>query len=50
VRRERVPIPVAVLAAAGAAFFILPLAGLITRTPWSDAGRELIAPASLDAL
>ncbi len=49
-RRERVPFPVVVLAAAGAAFFILPLAGLITRTPWSDAGRELIAPASVDAL
>ena len=49
-RRERVPIPVAVLAAAGAAFFVLPLAGLLTRTPWTDAGRELIAPASLDAL
>jgi len=39
-----------VLAAAGAAFFVLPLAGLLTRTQWSDAGRELIAPASLDAL
>jgi len=39
-----------VRAAAGAAFFILPLAGLLTRTPWSDAVRELIAPASLDAL
>jgi molybdate transport system permease protein len=50
VRRERAPIPVAVLAAAGAAFFVLPLAGLLVRTPWTDAGRELIAPASLDAL
>ena len=49
-RRERVPVPVAVLAAAGAAFFVLPLAGLIVRTPWGDAGRELITPASLDAL
>ena len=35
---------------AGAAFFVLPLAGLIVRTPWGDAGRELITPASLDAL
>lgn len=38
------------LAAAGAAFFVLPLAGLLARTPWTDAGRELIAPASLEAL
>ena len=49
-RRERVPIPVAVLAAAGAAFFVLPLAGLLARTPWNDAARELITPVSLDAL
>ena len=49
-RRERVAIPVAVLAAAGAAFFVLPLAGLLARTPWNDAARELITPVSLDAL
>lgn len=49
-RRERVPVPVAVLAAAGAAFFVLPLAGLLARTPWSDAMRELTSSASLDAL
>jgi len=39
-----------VLAAAGAAFFVLPLAGLLARTPWNDAARELITPVSLDAL
>ena len=38
------------LAAAGAAFFVLPLAGLLARTPWNDAARELITPVSLDAL
>jgi molybdate transport system permease protein len=50
VRRERVPILVAALAAAGAAFFVLPLAGLLARTPWSDAVSELTSAASLDAL
>ena len=32
-RRERVPIVVIVLATIGAAFFILPLLGLIVRSP-----------------
>ena len=49
-RRERVPVALALLAAAGAAFFVLPLAGLLVRTPWGDATRELLSPASLDAL
>ena len=49
-RRERIPVLVAVLAAAGAAFFVLPLAGLLARTPWSDAISELTSSASLDAL
>ena len=40
----------AVLAALGAAFFVLPLLGLVVRTPWGDAARELVSPASLDAL
>jgi molybdate transport system permease protein len=39
-----------VLAALGAAFFVLPLAGLVARAPWGDASRELIAPETLDAL
>ncbi|HEY6875125.1 MAG TPA: ABC transporter permease [Candidatus Dormibacteraeota bacterium] len=42
--------PIAILAAIGAAFFVLPLVGLIARTPWGDAPRELTSPAALDAL
>jgi molybdate transport system permease protein len=49
-RRERVPPAVGVLAALGAAFFVLPLVGLVARAPWSDALRELVAPETLDAL
>jgi molybdate transport system permease protein len=49
-RRERVPIVVAILAAVGAAFFIVPLLGLIVRAPWPDAVRELTAPETLEAL
>src|SRR5487761_276110 len=49
-RRERVPIVVAVLAAIGAAFFILPLLGLIVRSPWGDAVKSLSAPETLEAL
>lgn len=49
-RRERVPIVVAVLAAIGAAFFILPLLGLIIRSPWGDAVKSLTAPETIEAL
>lgn len=49
-RRERVPIVVAVLAAIGAAFFILPLLGLIIRSPWGDAVKSLTEPETLEAL
>ena len=49
-RRERVPIVVVALAAVGAAFFILPLIGLLVRAPWGDAVRSLTAPETLDAL
>ncbi len=38
------------LAAVGAAFFIVPLIGLIVRTPWGDAGRSLASPDTLEAL
>jgi molybdate transport system permease protein len=50
VRGERVPIVVAVLAAIGAAFFILPLVGLIVRSPWGDAVKSLTAPETIEAL
>jgi molybdate transport system permease protein len=50
VRRERVPVLIALLAGTGAVFFLLPLAGLVVRTPWSDALAELRAPETLEAL
>jgi molybdate transport system permease protein len=49
-RRERVPVVVGILAAIGAAFFILPLLGLIVRSPWGDAIKALTAPETVDAL
>jgi molybdate transport system permease protein len=50
VRRERVPIVVVAPAAIGAAFFILPLLGLVVRSPWGDAVRALTAPETIEAL
>ena len=38
------------LATVAAAFFVLPLAGLVLRTPWSSALQYLAAPAVADAL
>jgi molybdate transport system permease protein len=49
-RREKAPALFTVLAAVGAAFFIVPLVGLIVRTPWGDAGRALTSPDTLEAL
>ena len=49
-RRERVPVVVGSLAAIGAAFFILPLLGLIVRSPWGDAVKALTAPETVEAL
>ena len=49
-RRERAPIWIAVLAAIGAAFFVLPLVGLVLRAPWGDALRSLTSPDTLEAL
>jgi molybdate transport system permease protein len=49
-RRERAPLALSVLAALGAAFFILPLAGLVLRTPWGDAARALASADTLEAL
>src|SRR6266478_65303 len=50
VRQERVPIAIVVPAAIGAAFFIVPLVGLIVRSPWGDAITALTAPETLEAL
>ena len=49
-KRERVPIVIVLPAAIGAAFFIVPLVGLIVRSPWGDAVTALTAPETLDAL
>ena len=49
-RAERVPIGVAILAAIGAAFFIVPLLGLLIRSPWGDAIQALSAPETVEAL
>jgi molybdate transport system permease protein len=49
-RSERAPVWIAVLAALGAAFFVIPLLGLIVRTPWGDAWRSLTSPDTLEAL
>jgi molybdate transport system permease protein len=38
------------LAALGAAFFIVPLIGLVVRTPWAHAWSSLTTPDTLDAL
>ena len=44
------PVFIGLLAAMGAVFFLLPLAGLVVRTPWADALAELAAPETLEAL
>ena len=49
-RRERAPLWIGILAAIGAAFFIVPLLGLVVRTPWGDALRSLTSPDTLEAL
>src|SRR5256714_10364541 len=49
-RRERPPIWSAILAAIGAAFCGVPVAGLVVRTPWGDALRSLTSIGTLEAL
>ena len=48
--RPGTPLPVVLLAALGAGLFVVPLAALVWRTPWSRVIDELRAPATLDAL
>ncbi|WP_112137848.1 ABC transporter permease [Glycomyces dulcitolivorans] len=48
--RRRVPAALLVPAAAGLAFLILPLAGLLIRAPWAELPARLAEPAMLDAL
>ena len=47
---RRPPLPLVVLAAAGAVFFIAPLGGLLLRTPWSDLSTVLGSDVVRDAL
>src|SRR5919108_1582586 len=49
-RRQSVPAVVVALATIGAAFFMLPLLGVLLRAPWSEAARALTEPETLDAL
>ena len=44
------PLPIVILAGAGAAFFIIPLLGLLLRTPWASAWQQLASPEVLAAL
>jgi molybdate transport system permease protein len=48
--RGRAPWVLLVPAIAGFAFLVLPVAGLLVRTPWSTLGTRLGRPAVLDAL
>ncbi len=48
--RPSAPLPIVILASAGAAFFIIPLLGLLLRTPWTSAWHQLAAPEVLAAL
>lgn len=49
-RASRPPWPFVVLAAAGALFFALPLAGLLLAAPWSSLGSYLASSVVRDAL
>jgi molybdate transport system permease protein len=44
------PVPFIILAVAGAAFFVLPLLGLLVRTPWGSAWALLTSSEALTAL
>lgn len=48
--RERPPLPITILAVVAVTFFVLPIAGLMYRAPWSTALEELTRPEALTAL
>ena len=50
IRRETAPWPLAVPAAVGVTFLLVPLAAMLLRTPWSSLPDILRDPAVLDAL
>jgi molybdate transport system permease protein len=45
-----IPAPLLIPAVVGIAFLVLPVVGLLVRTPWSDLGTQLTAPGVGDAL
>jgi molybdate transport system permease protein len=47
---SRAPVALIVPAVIGLGFLVLPLAGLLIRTPWASLPRRLTAPGVLDAL
>ncbi|WP_045745350.1 ABC transporter permease [Actinoplanes rectilineatus] len=49
-RRTRVPVPLLVPAALGLVFLVLPLVGLLARTPWSTLPQRLAEPEVAMAL
>ncbi|WP_433830933.1 ABC transporter permease [Actinoplanes sp. CA-015351] len=49
-RRLGVPLPLLLPAALGLVFLVLPLVGLLARTPWSSLGERLAEPGVLMAL
>ncbi|MEV4642203.1 ABC transporter permease [Actinoplanes sp. NPDC049548] len=49
-RTTRVPVVLLVPAVAGAGFLVLPLAGLLARTPWATLPQRLTEPGVLTAL
>ena len=49
-RGRRPPLPLLILAAGGAAIFVLPLVGLLARTPWTRLPSLLAGDVALDAL
>jgi molybdate transport system permease protein len=48
--RPTAPLPILIAAGAGAAFFLIPLIGLLLRTPWASAWHELGSSEVLAAL
>ena len=48
--RSRAPIALVVLAVLGVTFFLIPLIGLLARTPWSDLGELLTGDVVVDSL